>query len=72
MTDNPSTPARSGAFSRRAAIKGLAATAGLAAIPGALAACSSSSTHGFQPDWFGFLVGRRQHQLRLELLRPGA
>ena len=44
MTDNPSTPARSGAFSRRAAIRGLATTAGLAAIPGALAACSSSST----------------------------
>ena len=43
MTDNPSTPARSGAFSRRFAIKGLAATAGLAAVPGALAACSSSS-----------------------------
>jgi multiple sugar transport system substrate-binding protein len=44
MTDNPSTPARSGAFSRRAAIRGLAMTAGLAAIPGALAACSSSGT----------------------------
>jgi multiple sugar transport system substrate-binding protein len=44
MTDTPSTPARSGAFSRRAAVKGLAATTGLAVIPGALAACSSSST----------------------------
>jgi multiple sugar transport system substrate-binding protein len=44
MTDNPSTPARSGAFSRRFAIKGLAAAAGLAAVPSALAACSSSST----------------------------
>src|SRR5579859_646436 len=44
MADNPSTPARPGAFSRRAAIRGLATTAGLAAIPGALAACSSSST----------------------------
>jgi multiple sugar transport system substrate-binding protein len=43
MADSPSTPARPGAFSRRAAIRGLAATAGLAAIPGALAACSSSS-----------------------------
>jgi multiple sugar transport system substrate-binding protein len=31
-------------FSRRAALKGLAATAGLATIPGALAACSSSSS----------------------------
>ena len=44
MTDNSSIPARSGAFSRRAAIRGLAATASLAAIPGALAACSSNST----------------------------
>jgi multiple sugar transport system substrate-binding protein len=44
MTDNSPIPARSGAFSRRAAIWGLAATAGLAAIPGALAACSSNST----------------------------
>src|SRR5579859_3303558 len=44
MADNPSTPARPGAFSRRAAIRGLATTAGLAAIPGALAACSSSSS----------------------------
>ena len=43
MADNPSTPARPGAFSRRAAIRGLAATAGLATIPGALAACSSST-----------------------------
>jgi multiple sugar transport system substrate-binding protein len=46
MTDNPSTPARSGAFSRRSAIRGLATAAGLAAIPGALAACSSSTTSG--------------------------
>jgi multiple sugar transport system substrate-binding protein len=44
MTDNSPIPARSGAFSRRAAIRGLAATASLAAIPGALAACSSNST----------------------------
>jgi multiple sugar transport system substrate-binding protein len=44
MTDTPSTPARSGAFPRRSAIKGLATTTGLAVIPGALAACSSSST----------------------------
>jgi multiple sugar transport system substrate-binding protein len=44
MTDTPSTPARSGAFSRRSAIKGLATTTGLAVIPGALAACSSSSS----------------------------
>ncbi len=44
MTDTPSTPARSGTFSRRSAIKGLAATTSLAAIPGALAACSSKST----------------------------
>jgi multiple sugar transport system substrate-binding protein len=44
MTETPSTPARSGAFSRRSAIRGLTATAGLAAIPGALAACSSSSS----------------------------
>ena len=49
MTDTPSTPARSGAFSRRAAIKGLAVTAGLAAIPGALAACSSSSSPSSSP-----------------------
>src|SRR6202020_3550261 len=44
MADNPSIPARTGAFSRRSAIRGLAATAGLAAIPGALAACSSNSS----------------------------
>jgi multiple sugar transport system substrate-binding protein len=44
MTDSPSAPARSGAFSRRSAIKGLAATASLAVGPGALAACSSSSS----------------------------
>jgi multiple sugar transport system substrate-binding protein len=44
MTDNPSTPARPGAFSRRSAIRGLAVAAGLTAVPGALAACSSSST----------------------------
>jgi len=44
MTDTPANPARSGAFSRRSAIRGLAAAAGLAAVPGALAACSSSST----------------------------
>src|SRR5258707_11789864 len=31
-------------FSRRSALKGLAATAGLVTIPGALAACSSSSS----------------------------
>src|SRR5437588_22421 len=31
-------------FSRRSALKGLAATAGLATVPGALAACSSSSS----------------------------
>jgi multiple sugar transport system substrate-binding protein len=44
MTDTPSTPARSGAFSRRSAIKGLATTTGLAVIPGALAACSSGTS----------------------------
>jgi multiple sugar transport system substrate-binding protein len=46
VTETPSTPARSGAFSRRSAIKGLATATGLAVVPGALAACSSSSTSG--------------------------
>lgn len=45
MTDTPATPARSGVFPRRAALKGLAAAGGLAAVSGALAACSSSSTN---------------------------
>lgn len=45
MTDTPATPARSGVFPRRSALKGLAAAGGLAAISGALAACSSSSTN---------------------------
>jgi multiple sugar transport system substrate-binding protein len=53
MTDTPSTPARSGAFSRRSAIKGLAVTTGLAVIPGALAACSSSSTSSSSPSTGG-------------------
>jgi multiple sugar transport system substrate-binding protein len=44
MTDNPSTPARSGAFSRRSALKGLATAGGLAVVPGALAACSTSTS----------------------------
>jgi multiple sugar transport system substrate-binding protein len=44
MTDTPTTPARSAAFSRRSALKGLAVTAGVAAIPGTLAACSSGSS----------------------------
>jgi multiple sugar transport system substrate-binding protein len=44
MTDAPANPARSGAFSRRSAIKGLVTAAGLAAVPGALAACSNSSS----------------------------
>jgi multiple sugar transport system substrate-binding protein len=44
MTETPSTPARSSAFSRRSALKGLAVAAGLAAVPGALAACSSGSS----------------------------
>jgi multiple sugar transport system substrate-binding protein len=44
MTETPSIPDRSGAFSRRSAIKGLAAATGLAAISGALAACSTSSS----------------------------
>lgn len=52
MTDTPSTPARSAAFSRRSAIKGLATATGLAVVPGALAACSSSST-GSSPSTGG-------------------
>jgi multiple sugar transport system substrate-binding protein len=44
MTDTSASPARSAAFSRRTAIKGLAVTAGLAAGASAIAACSSSSS----------------------------
>jgi multiple sugar transport system substrate-binding protein len=53
MTENPSTPARSGAFSRRSAIKGLATVTGLAVVPGALAACSTSTTSSTGPSTGG-------------------
>jgi multiple sugar transport system substrate-binding protein len=53
MTENPSTPARSGPFSRRSALKGLATAGGLAVIPGALAACSTSSSTSSSPATSG-------------------
>ncbi|HEV2373856.1 MAG TPA: ABC transporter substrate-binding protein [Streptosporangiaceae bacterium] len=44
MTQHSPNSLSSASFSRRSALKGLAVTAGLAAVPGALAACGSSGS----------------------------
>ena len=60
-------------FSRRAALKGLAAAAGLVTVPGALAACSSStSSAGSGGSSASGGTSSRHHHLRLQLLRPRA